>query len=271
MKSVLELIGLGSNELPRQEIECLLAGLLKRQRYELYLYEETISDKTTQRFFDLVQKRKKGIPIQYLLHSAAFLDLELYVDERVFIPRPETEELVKRTIAKLSSPCLMIEIGTGSGAIALALAKTFPKTKIIATDISQAALEVAQINVELYNFIDRIELIEADLFDLPNYASLYGRVDCIISNPPYINRTMIPLLAPTVKDYEPIKSLDGGQDGFEIVQRIITQGVKFLKPAGLIALEIDPDQKELIMKVKPEARFESDLSGKIRFAFLNLS
>jgi release factor glutamine methyltransferase len=263
-----ELLMLVKNELPKSEAEQLLMGLLGKERYQLYFDPVPITDKIAQKFFALAWKRKKGEPIQYLLNSATFLDYELYVDARVLIPRPETEELVIKTIAKLRSPQLIIELGTGSGAIAIALAKTFPETKIIATDISKSALEVAEINIERCNLSDSVTLVHADLFNFSNPKLLSGRADCIISNPPYIDRTVIPSLASTVKDYEPIESLNGGKDGFEIIHTIIRQGMKFLKSDGLFALEIDPKQKDLILALAPMANFKKDLSGRIRFAFI---
>jgi release factor glutamine methyltransferase len=270
MKLVSELITIGTKELPKHEIEYLLTGLLKKQCYEFYLYEQPVSDEVAKIFFDMMQKRKEGVPVQYLLHTATFLDFELYVDDRVFIPRPETEELVAKTINRLNSPSLIIEIGTGSGAIAIALAKTFPNTRIIATDISQSVLEVAKINVDRYDLGDRITLTHANLFNFSGLDSLHDQADCLISNPPYIDQVKIQFLPITVKDYEPRTSLDGGKKGFEIIQTIITEGMKFVKsaPGRLIALEIDPAQKDLISKIMPQADFEPDLSGNIRFAFL---
>lgn len=268
MRHILELIEKNTKELPKEEIEYILSSLLNKKRYELYINEIEISDQIEQKFNLILQQRKKGVPIQYLFRSANFLDLELYVDQRVFIPRPETEELVNKTINRLTSPNLILELGTGSGAIAIALAQAFPKVKIIATDVSQDALSVAKINIEKYHLGDRISLIQANLFDLPNSAFLIGQVDCLISNPPYIDSNTIPFLDQTVKDYEPQLSLDGGQKGFEIIQIIINHGQQFLKPSGIIALEIDPTHEDLILKQVPWANFESDLSAEIRFCFI---
>jgi release factor glutamine methyltransferase len=263
-----ELITLVKNELPKAEAEQLLMGLLGKERFRLYYNPTPITESITQKFLSLVAKRKKGEPIQYLINSATFLENDLYVDKRALIPRPETEELTIKTIAKLSSPRLIMDLGTGSGAIAISLAKQFPVAKIIATDISKSALAVAKINIERYNLRDRITLVHADLFNFSNPESLYGRVDCIISNPPYIDQVLIPSLAATVKDYEPIESLDGGKAGFEIIHTIIREGMKFLKPEGLLALEIDPMQKNLILNLAPTVNLEKDFTGNIRFAFI---
>lgn len=271
MMTVFELIRSFKQELPKSEIEYLLTGLLKKNRHELYATRLLISESFLIKFKQLVQARKKGTPLQYLLKTTPFLDFELYVNERVFIPRPETEELATKTIAKLVSPELIIEIGTGSGAIAIALAKAFPAAKIFATDIAPEALAVAQININRYNLNHQINLVNADLFQFPEVISRklgLNSVDCIISNPPYIDQAIIPILSPTVRDYEPRQSLDGGKNGFEIIRKILCQGLKFLKPNGLIALEIAPEQKELILNIMPQASFENDLAGYVRFAFI---
>ncbi len=266
--TISELIKKTTKDLPQHEIEYILTNLLNKQRYELYLNKLEVTDIIYQRFSQIIQQRKKGAPIQYLLKTATFLDYELYVDERVFIPRPETEELVIKIINRLTSPNLILEIGTGSGAIAIGLAHTFPKAKIIATELDQSTLAVTKINIEKYNLLDRISLIKANLFNIPNSASWLGRFDCLISNPPYIDQNTIPLLSSTVRDYEPLKSLNGGQAGFEIIRNIINEGMKLINPNGIIALEIDPVQKDLILEQISWADFESDLSGKTRFCFI---
>jgi release factor glutamine methyltransferase len=268
--TVSELIKKTTKDLPQNEIEYILTNLLNKQRYELYLNKLEVTDTIYQKFNQIIQQCKKGFPIQYLCRKATFLDYELYVDERVFIPRPETEELVIKTINRLTSPNLILEIGTGSGAIALGLAHTFPKAKIIATDLDQSTLAIAKINIEKFNLLDRISLIKANLFDNLNQSAICLRqsVDCLISNPPYIDQNTIPLLCSTVKDHEPLNSLNGGQAGFDIIRIIIKEGIKFLKPNGIIALEIDPAQKDLILEQVSWADFESDLSSRTRFCFI---
>ncbi|MEO0093763.1 MAG: peptide chain release factor N(5)-glutamine methyltransferase [candidate division WOR-3 bacterium] len=269
MKTACALIKDAIQELPQNEIETILVNLLHKQRYELYLTDIIVPEPIEQKFHWIVQERKKGKPLQYLLNSAPFLEFELYLEEGVFIPRPETEELVIKTANRLKLPDLILELGTGSGAIAIALASFFPKAKIIATDIDPKALAIAKINIEKYKLVDRISLIEADLLDLLNSENDFGQVDCLISNPPYIDTKAIAWLDKTVKDYEPRLSLDGGPNGFALIRAIIVQGRKFLRPNGLIALEIDPNQKELILELIPWAEFESDLSGKTRFCFIS--
>lgn len=247
--------------------EYLLCGLANKKRAELYLDDSCVSSDLVIQFHNLLKKRKPNMPVQYLLHKASFLSLELYVDERVMIPRFETEELVMKTADKFKTPHMVLntilDIGTGSGAIAIALADLFSQARVIATDISAEALEVAKINIKKYNFEEKIGLFKTDLFPAPNTS-----FDLIISNPPYIPEDEIENLAPTVKNYEPCLALNGGKNGFNIIKRIIEQAPNYLAPNGLLALEIDPRQADLILAISPVAQFEKDNQGLIRYAFI---
>jgi len=248
--------------------EFFLRGLTNKKRCELYLDKTSVTQEIANKFRKLLRARKPAMPVQYLLHKAYFLSYELYVDERVLIPRFETEDLVMNTIARLKTlarePKSIIDIGTGSGAIAIALADVFPHTKIFATDISRDAIEVAKINVKRYNYTERIKLYQVDL--IPGCYN--ERFDLIISNPPYVPNNEIANLNSTVKDYEPQIALDGGKQGFEIIDRIIKEANEWLSPAGLLALEIDPRQAELIKTKVPRAEFEKDNQGSIRYVFI---
>jgi release factor glutamine methyltransferase len=152
------------------------------------------------------------------------------------------------------------------------MAHYFPESKIIATDISTDVLEVAEINVRKYYLIDRIGLFHADLF--PSIENIQGMINLIISNPPYIPENEIENLSPTVKDYEPHLALNGGKQGFEMIERIITHAHNYLAPNGLLALEIDPRQTKLISNSKFlisnlfNVEFEKDNQGMIRYAFI---
>lgn len=260
--------------------EYLLQGITNKNRAELYLDSSSVSENLVKQFQDLLQKRKPDMPVQYLSNKAYFLSLELYVDERVMIPRFETEELVVKTAERLQTQRLtlktILDIGTGSGAIAIALADLFHKAKIIATDISTQALDVALINIRKYGLEDRITVCHTNLFTeiwsarIGHAPLLHSKnsFDLIISNPPYIPEDEINDLTPTVKNYEPRLALNGGKNGFEIIERIIGHASSSLAPNGLLALEIDPRQEELIRAVAPNAEFEKDNQGLIRYAFI---
>jgi release factor glutamine methyltransferase len=244
--------------------EYLLQGLTNKKRYELYADTSDVPEELLTRFHNLLKTKKPDLPVQYLIHKAYFLSYELYVDERVMIPRFETEELVEKTADKTKNPKTILDIGAGSGAIAIAMADLFPNTKLVATDVSVGALEVTKINISNYKMTDRIALSQNDLFPPPSNE----KFDLIISNPPYIPIDEIETLPPTVKNYEPRLALNGGKQGFEIIERIINQAPNYLATNGLLALEIDPRQLDLIRNLTLSAEFEKDNQGFIRYAFI---
>jgi len=246
--------------------EFLLQGLTNKRRYELYLDKTPVSQEIINEFRKLLVIRKPNMPVQYLLHKAYFLSYELYVDERVMIPRFETEDLVVKSTEKIKNPQIIIDVGTGSGAIAIALAHCFPDAKVMATDISSNALIVAEINIRKYGMSNQITLCYADLF--PAVPHINKRVDLIVSSPPYIPDNEIASLSATIKDYEPCLALDGGKHGFELLERIIKEANERLSPNGLLALEIDPRQVDLIKNLAPSVEFEKDNQGLIRYAFI---
>lgn len=245
---------------------------------EFYLNDEKVEfdwDKFTK--ICELRAEQPDLPIQYLFNKVYFLNLELYIDQRAMIPRFETEELVMKSYQRLRSikspdqVKFIIDIGTGSGVIAIALAFLFPKAFILATDISSPALTVAEINVKKFGLQDRIELICSDLFANITNECL---ADLIISNPPYIPRQEINLLPLNILKYEPRLALDGGEAGFELIAKIINQAPNFLKSDGILALEIDPRHEKLITEIKQPysqisyADFELDNNNFTRYAFI---
>jgi release factor glutamine methyltransferase len=253
--------------LPYEEVENLFLHYTKIPRYRLYSSPPT--NQINEEFLSLLEKKKAGYPTQYLTRTAFFLDLELYVDERVFIPRPETEGLVILISQSLPQrePLRFLEIGTGSGNIAISLARLFPRAEIIATDISESALSVARINILRYKLAERVRLVKSDLFSAPEIKS--SSFDLLVSNPPYIPTEEIGELDKGVKEFEPKIALDGGPDGCLYLKRIIEEGRRYLKPGGKIFLEIDPRARERILSLEGSAQFYPDLSGSIRYAVLS--
>lgn len=260
-----KLLNLTRDRIPRREAELILSGILKRDRYQLYLNPEPLPYYKGDRFLHSIELWEKGYPIQYILHQAYFLDLSLFINPGVFIPRPETEEFIEKIASLGLKPKLIVDIGTGCGNIAIALARLYKEARIIATDISQDALRVAGINIRRYHLDSRIEPLLVDL--LPSDIE----ADLIISNPPYIRTSEIHTLPLSVK-YEPRIALDGGEDGLSVIKRIILKAPKLLKRRGVLALEISPDLKFNIEKtVPPEFKnilFEKDLRGVYRFCLL---
>ncbi len=253
--------------IPREEAEFLLMGLLGLKRHVLYLEGGQMDEQRAQVFRQMVSAAQKGVPVQYLVNQAPFLDLELYVDERVFIPRPETEELVLRAAARVKKTGVIVDYGTGSGCIAIALARIFPEAEVWAVDISSQALAVAAKNVRRYRLSNRVRLVQMGKLSDDKLDAVRGRVELLISNPPYIPNERRDRLPVRVRDYEPRISLDGGFLGVEVVKMLITEGVELLAPGGVLALEIDHTQGEYVQGLLPAAEVEQDLWGKMRYVF----
>jgi release factor glutamine methyltransferase len=249
--------------------------LLGARRHDIYS-GLTVPSRTADRFRRLVARAKAGEPVQYLTGSAPFLDFDVQVDRRVLIPRPETEELVARTLARLKSnvkrqkakgEMRTLDYGTGSGCIAIALARALPEAKVLAVDASKAALAKAAQNVARYGLAGRVRLAQAQNLDEPVLTRLRGRLDLLISNPPYVPTSRLARLDRTVHR-EPKLALDGGPKGASIVAMLLALGPGLLKPGGLLAIEIDSTHEAVVRKLAPAGEIERDLAGRIRYAFL---
>ena len=229
--------------------ELLLLYVAARDRTWLYAHpEEILSAEATSRFFSLVQRRANGEPTQHLTGKQEFWGLEFEVSPDVLIPRPETEHLIEVALDRLAlralhagrSPRLtgngitLVDVGSGSGCIAIALAKELPDATVYATDISPAALDVARRNAARLGFADRIRFLESDLFE----AFTPVRFDLIVSNPPYVGRRTAETLAREVREHEPQVALYGGEEGYEFYADLVAQSHEFLKPGGLLVLEL---------------------------------
>jgi release factor glutamine methyltransferase len=266
---VYEAINCGAKELkgvcdnPRLEAELLLAHCFKINRTALFLRrEEEISKEQLERFLEFVNMRKSHIPYQYIVKKQYFMGLEFFVDENVLIPRPETEILVEEALKRLKRGDVVLDIGTGSGAIAVSIAKYFPDCTVYAVDISKKAIEIAKHNAKKQGVLDRIFFIESDLFcNLPPNL----KFDFIVSNPPYIKKREIELLQEEVKK-EPIVALDGGEDGLFFYKKIIREAPFYIKSGGKIGFEIGYSQKEEVTTLLEESGFKDveiikDLAG----------
>jgi len=212
--------------------------------------ELTLEEKNN--LINMIDERKKGRPIAYILGSREFMGLDFYVKEGVLIPRPDTEILVEEVInlcSNVKNPTIL-DIGTGSGAISVSLAKYISNSKIYSLDISETALEVGKINAINNNVENQISFIKSNLFDSINDKSIV--FDIIVSNPPYIRKKDIPTLHTQVKDYEPYIALEGGEDGLDFYRKITEESVKYLKENGILAYEVGHDQaldvKDIMIK-----------------------
>jgi release factor glutamine methyltransferase len=229
---------------PRLTIELLLAHLLKNQRLELYLdFERELDEPTLARLRELVKRRAAGEPLQYITGEAEFFGLKLAVDRRVLIPRPETELLVETALSRITnrqSPITIIDVCTGSGCVAVALAKNLPQAQVVALDISPEALEVAHSNAKRHNLEKNIRFLESDLLEaLPDSL----RADAVVSNPPYIAVGDVPKLPKEVRGFEPVRALATGEDGFEVLRRLVMDARRVLSPRGFVACEMGAGQR----------------------------
>ena len=235
------------------EAELLFTDLLKCNRIDLYSRRPGVLGKSQLRLISSALKRRaKGEPLQYILGKQEFMGFEFKVNPGVVIPRPETELLVEAIIklanrlSHIANRRRILEIGTGSGCIAVSLAKLLPQVAITATDISEKALEVAKNNASLHYVDKRIEFIQSDLFATCDMR--HATCDIIVSNPPYIVSGEIDNLASEI-GYEPRIGLDGGRDGLDFYRRIIAGSLKHLQPGGFLALEIGLNQRRPVESI----------------------
>ncbi|MCC6993280.1 MAG: peptide chain release factor N(5)-glutamine methyltransferase [Deltaproteobacteria bacterium] len=225
----------------RLEAEVLLAHVLKMNRVSLYVnYERPLDPAELAAYRELVKRRLAGEPSAYLVGKQEFWALPLAVDARVLVPRRDTETLVETALELLGNSGVVapriLDIGTGSGAIALALAKTRPDASVVATDVSADALEVAQVNAAALGLDDRVSFAEGDLA-----ASASGPFNLVVSNPPYIRAGDLAGLMAEVR-HEPRLALDGGADGLAVYRRLIPVAAGLLAEGGALALEIGAEQ-----------------------------
>jgi release factor glutamine methyltransferase len=236
-------------ENPRLNIELLLAHLLKKKRLELYLeFERALDEPTLERLREFVRRRAASEPLQYIIGSAEFCGLEFAVDRRVLIPRPETEHLVEVTLER--KPQRIVDVGTGSGCIAVTLAKRLPAAQVWAIDSSADALDVARANAIRHGAEKNIRFLAGNLLHaLPAGVT----VDVVVSNPPYIASGELATLPKEVRDFEPVQALVAGVDGLEAYRQLIPQAVARLTPAGCVVLELGTGQRGAVERLLSDA------------------
>lgn len=230
-------------ESPRLDAEVLLAHVLDWPRVQLYThFEEPVGDRDRAAFRELVRQRAEGRPVAYLVGRKEFYSLTLAVSPDVLIPRPDTETVVVEFLSlfKGRDAPRALDVGTGSGAIALACVSQHKTARFLATDRSPKALALARANAEKLGLGERIAFREGDLYEA---AAGEGPFDAILSNPPYIATDEIDALEPGVRDNEPHLALDGGPDGLAVVSRLIAGAPSRLKPGGYLILEIGSAQE----------------------------
>ena len=279
--TISEVIRKGMIELKNENIEepKLKARLLmqyvldKPRQYVIVNDMENLNKEQEKKYFTAIKKMKHGVPLEHITHQKEFMKMNFYVDENVLIPRQDTEVLVEETIkiAKLLKAKKILDLCTGSGAIAVSLAKYLTDVSVTAIDISDEALKVAKKNAIKNRVEDRITFINSNMFENLNEE----KFDIIVSNPPYIKRKVIEELDEEVKN-EPYIALDGGEDGLDFYRTIIKQADEYLKFRGCICLEIGYDQKiDVIEIIENEGKYENtyskqDLYGNDRIVVTQL-
>lgn len=245
------------SEFPRLDAEVLLAHALGCRRIELYTrYEETATEDARQRFRELVRRRVEGCPVAYLVGRKEFFSLSFEVSPAVLIPRPESEFVVLECLrlAKEISEPRILDIGTGSGNLAIAVAVHHKTALVTAIDKSEAALELAARNAQRLGVAPRIRFLAGDLF---SPLAEDERFDFILSNPPYIASEDLPQLAQGVRDYEPRLALDGGPGGYAVLDRLLAEAKTFLNPGGHLIVEIGaPQHEEVCRRITSHAEYD---------------
>ena len=248
---------MGSREYlnPTLDSVLLLSYLLNVDKIYIYTHGgEEVSSEIVDKFFSLVEKRREGYPMNYILKEKEFMGLKFYIEEGVLIPRPDTEILVEYILNMIeekfgSSPLNIVDIGAGSGCISLSLAWYIKNAFVYSIDIDDKALKVTGENIKRLGLSSKVKLLKSDLFEGIKSLQLEGKIDIIVSNPPYIPPKVIETLQPEVKDYEPRRALDGGEDGLDYYRRIIPDSKVYLKDNGIVAFEIGFDQGEDVRNI----------------------
>ncbi len=277
MVTVEELLKAGTDIIKQREFnspgldsELILCYLLQKDRIYLHLNRKTeISEYIKDKFYELAKKRNEGYPLQYITNSQEFMGLDFFVQEGVLIPRPDTEILVEAVIetakARYNDRIKILDLGTGSGAIAVSLAYYLENSFVTAIDISKKAVETTNINIKKHK-LNNIKVIEGDIFD--DIAD--EKFHIVVSNPPYIERDAISSLQTEVSVYEPKIALDGGTDGLDYYRRIVELFKNIHEKNGVLAVEIGWSQRisveEIFMNAKlfKEIKSCKDLSGRDR-------
>ncbi len=263
-----------ADEHPRRSAEWLLSAATGLSRIELYAFHDrplTTDERTLLR--EGVKRRAAGEPLQYVTGEVAFRHIVLKVRPGVLIPRPETEILVDSVLPAIDAAiaerggALVADICTGSGCIALSIASERPASTVVATDLSELALTVAAENVERLSLLDRVTVAHGDLFAALE-PGLRGMLDVIVSNPPYVPSADVPDLPAEVAGFEPHLALDGGADGLVVYRRLLAQSREWLRPGGLLGVELDERMVQTAaaeaVEWYEEVRVVRDLTGRDR-------
>ena len=282
MATIQELLVLGkekleksNNEYAKYERKVLLEEVLQQSyMYMLMNGEEEVPREKEQQYMELLEKRCQHYPLQYLLGYTHFMDYVFFVNEQVLIPRNDTEVLVEQANCFLEDrlkergSVSVLDLCCGSGCIGISLKLYFPQIQLALSDLSEGALEVTRKNLEKHG-------VEAKVYCGDLFSAVEGKMDLIVSNPPYIEQSVIPTLMPEVKDCEPMMALDGGEDGLDFYRRIIEEAPEYLKDKGILMFEIGHNQGKAVENLMKEKGFldiaiQKDYAGLDRIVYGHL-
>ena len=257
---------------PHLDAEVLLAYALGMTRTQLHVYTQSqLSPAELASYRQLIERRALREPVAYIIGHKEFYGLDLFVDSRVLIPRPETELFVEKAIEISQRQSVVADVGTGSGAIAISLAVHLPQALVYATDASPGALEVAACNCRRHGVEDRVHLLQGHLL-----KPLPEPVDLIAANLPYVSEAELAQLPPEISHHEPREALNGGADGLDHIRCLLAQAEGHLKPGGVVLLEIGATQGEAVVALArcnfPAARVEivRDYAGLDRVVIVRM-
>ena len=253
-------------------------------------YQEVLQDRLCDKYFELIDRRSKGEPVQYIMGSQEFMGLEFIVNENVLIPRQDTETLVEDALEIINTGTLrgedmdvkrkewdILDLCTGSGAIGVSLARIANKVNVTCSDISEGAIKVAKENAQKHGVAKSVKFEQGDLFKPFSKHFRKQKFDMIISNPPYIKSSVIPTLQKEVCEHEPLSSLDGGESGLDFYERIVSGVGSHLRKSGVLLLEIGHDQGEAVSGLLSRngeftsIRVLKDLANRDRIVFAKKS
>ncbi len=253
-------------------------------------YQEVLQDRLCDKYFELIDRRSKGEPVQYIMGSQEFMGLEFIVNENVLIPRQDTETLVEDVLEIINTGTLrgedmdvkrkewdILDLCTGSGAIGVSLARIANKVNVTCSDISEGAIKVAKENAQKHGVAKSVKFEQGDLFKPFSKHFRKQKFDMIISNPPYIKSSVIPTLQKEVCEHEPLSALDGGESGLDFYERIVSGVGSHLRKSGVLLLEIGHDQGEAVSGLLSRngeftsIRVLKDLANRDRIVFAKKS
>jgi release factor glutamine methyltransferase len=265
MITVLESINLSAQylnqkgiESPRTNAELLLANILDCKRLDLYIsFERPLNDDELKKYREHIKRRSNFEPLQYIIGKVEFYGLELIVNPSVLIPRPETELLVEKILIQFSKEekLIILDIGCGSGNIAIALAVNLPQSKIVSTDISEEAMQVAKENSERHNVSGRIKFVKHNI--LKNDLNNFPMFDIIVSNPPYVSKESYSSLQKEIKNFEPEVAVTDKSDGYTFYREISTKASAKLKENGKLFFEVAQGQSEEVKNIMAKNNFNN--------------